>query len=65
MLHWMCDKTKLYIYIYIYIYKYIKRERERERERERDRESWVTHIVEKILDNRLRWFGHLEIELVD
>jgi hypothetical protein len=35
-----------------------------ERERERERVG-VAPIVEKMVENRLRWFGHVERRLVD
>jgi len=34
------------------------------RERERERDIQVAPILEKMVKNRLRWFGHIERRLV-
>jgi len=49
MLHWMCDQTR---------HDRIGNDNIRER-------FGVTPIVEKIGENRLRWFGHVERRPVD
>jgi len=61
MLRWMIGKTR---------HDMIRNDIIRERERERERESvcvcvWVAHIVEKLVENRLRWFEYVKRKLID